>query len=146
MNTLLLSAPSEDVPSGWDLQLDAAGNLAVATGHYAVAQDVASAVRTFLGELWYATDQGIPFLEQILGQRPPLQFLKAQFVAAGMTVPGVAGITCFLTGPGPNREVGGQLQIINDVDNLLTVIESTTILAPGVSPWYVTAVGPEDLG
>ncbi len=146
MNTLLLSPPSTDSPSGWDLQLDTAGNLAVATGHYAIAQDVASAVRTFLGEEWYDTTAGVPYIEQILGQRPPLQFLKAQFVAAGMTVPGVAGVTCFLTGPGLNREVGGQLQITNDVNNLLTVIESTTILAPGVIPWYVTSVGPEDLG
>lgn len=140
MNTLLLSEPLTEEPSGWDLTLDAAGNLAVAIGPYAIAQDVASAVRLFLGELWYDTTSGVPY-DQILGQRPPLQFLKAQFVAAAMTVPGVASVLCFLTGPGRNREVGGQVQITDNTGRL-TVIESTTILQPGVVPWYILSVEP----
>lgn len=125
----------------WDLTLDVSGNLAVATGHYAIAQDVASAARLFLGELWYDTTQGVPYYEEVLGVWPPpsLEFLKARLVAAGLTVPGVSSIKCFLTGPGPNREVGGQMQITNDTDNLLTVIESTSILQIGVPPWYVNA-------
>ena len=135
MNTLLLD-------ENWDLTLDAAGNLAVATGHYAIAQDVASAVRTFRGEIWYDRTDGIPYIEQVLGvtPTPSLQFLKAQFVGAAMTVPGVVSAKCFLTGPGKSREVGGQIQITNDRDNRLTVIESTSILAPGVAPWFVNAV------
>lgn len=141
MNTLHLSAPTTEEPSGWDLTLDAAGNLAVATGPYAIAQDVASALRLFLGELWYDTASGIPYIDQILGQRPPLQFLKAQFVAAAATVPGVTTVLCFLTGPGPNREIGGQIQVTDNTGRV-TVIESTTILQPGVIPWYVRSVEP----
>lgn len=132
---------SEDVYD-WDLTVDSGGNLAVTTGAYAIAQDVASAVRLFLGELWYDTAQGIPYLEQIFGQRPPLQFLKAKFVGAGMTVPEVASIVCFLTGPGFDRQVGGELQITDNLGRV-TVIESTTILQPGVSPWYVLSVSQE---
>lgn len=129
MNTLKLDNEN------WDLTLDAGGNLAVATGHMAIAQDVASTVRLFKGELWYATDQGVPYFEEILGQLPSLQFMKAKFIAAGMTVPGVESIKCFLTGPGPNREIGGQLQIMND-DGVLAVVETTTFT--GNPPWYVS--------
>ncbi len=133
MNTLLLD-------ENWDLTLDAAGNLAIATGAYAIAQDVASAVRTFRGEIWYDRTDGIPFLEQILGvtPTPSLQFLKAQFIGAAFTVPGVVSARCFLTGPGKSREVGGQIQVTDNTGRL-SVIESTSILAPGVSPWYVNA-------
>jgi hypothetical protein len=124
----------------WDLTLDRSGNLAVATGKYAIAQDVASAVRLFLGELWYDTTQGVPYYEQVLGVWPPpsLEFLKTKLIAAGMSVPGVVSIACFLTGPGPAREVGGQLQI-TDNSGRLSVIESMTILQAGVPPWYINS-------
>lgn len=141
MNTLALSTPTTDEPSGWDLTLTPSGDLAVAIGAYAIAQDVASAVRLFAGELWYDTAQGIPYLEQILGLRPPLEFVKAQIVGAALTVPEVASVKCFLTGPGQNRQVGGQIQI-TDNRGRLTVIEATTILQPGVAPWYVSGVNP----
>jgi hypothetical protein len=130
MNTLLLSTDN------WDLTVDNSGNIAIAQGPYAIAQDVASAVRTFLGECWYDTTQGVPYLEQILGQLPSLQFMKAKFIAAGLTVPGVASIACFLTGPGSNRELGGQLQI-TDTDGNFVVIQTTNL--QGIAPWYVNA-------
>jgi len=57
MDTLLLDLDN------WDLTVDAAGNWAVASPPYAIAQDVASAIKTFqlqagpndpvLGECWY---------------------------------------------------------------------------------------------
>ena len=133
MKTLLLD-------DNWDLTLDANGNLAIVDGKYAIAQDVASAVRLFLGELWYAIDQGIPYYEQILGVWPPpsLEYLKTKFIEAGLMVPGTVSIKAFLTGPGPAREIGGQLQI-TDGSGRLSVIESTTILQAGVPPWYVSA-------
>lgn len=130
MNSLLLSTDK------WDLTVDGAGNIAVTTGPYAIAQDVASAVRVFLGECWYDATLGVAYLQQILGQKPSLQFMKAQFIAAGLTVPGVASIACFLTGPGPSREVGGQLQITSN-DGTLVIAETTNL--QGVAPWYVNA-------
>ena len=107
MNTLLLSPPQlttdNSGSSGWDLQLDGNGNLAVATGAYALAQDVASAVRTFQGEMWYDVGFGVPYFQQILGKLPSLAFVKQKLIAVAVTVPGVASVACFLTGPNAGR-------------------------------------------
>lgn len=103
MNTLLLDRTTND------LCLDAAGNLAIASDPYSILQDVASACSVIYGELWYATDQGVRY-QNILGQNPPLAFIKAQYVAAAMTVPGVASAVCYISSIA-NREVQGQVQV-----------------------------------
>jgi hypothetical protein len=90
MDTLYLD------PSAWDLALDASGNIAVASAPYALAQDAASAIQTFQGECWYDTTIGVPYNTDILGKRPPVELMKAQFVAAAMTVPGVVSATVSL--------------------------------------------------
>ena len=61
MNTLLLDR------TVWDLVLDAGGNIARASNPYAVAQDVASAIKLFRGELFYDTAKGIPYWTEVLG-------------------------------------------------------------------------------
>lgn len=123
----------------WDLTVDASGNIAVATGPEAIAQDVASSVRLFSGELWYDTTQGVPYLQQILGKLPSAQFMKTQFIAAGMGVPGVVSIKCFLTGLDPKRGIGGQLQI-TDNTGALSVAQSGAL--QDALPWYIAAVSP----
>lgn len=96
----------------WDLIVDANGNIAVASAPYAIAQDVASAVKLFAGELWYDIKQGIPYFENILGHRPPLQYVKAQIEAAALTVPEVVQARClFATFAG--RVLTGQVEIID---------------------------------
>lgn len=119
----------------WDLTLDVDGNIAVAAGPAAIAQDVASATRTFLGEEWYDVTFGVPYLQQILGQAPPLQFVKLQLIAAAMTVPNVVSVKCFLTGPGRDRTLGGQLQITDNLGNLI-VLNAFTL----GDLWYVSGV------
>ena len=104
MNTLLLDT------AAWDLVLDANGNIAMATAPYALAQDAASAIRTFAGEVYYDTTQGIPYFGKILGQFPPVSLMKSQFEAAALTVPGVTAAQAFITGFA-NRKIGGQVQI-----------------------------------
>lgn len=104
MKTLLLDQ------SRWDLCLDAGGNLAVATEPYAVAQDVASAIRLFLGELWYDTTKGVPYFGQILGKFPPAPFLRQQFIRAALTVPGVTSAQCSLSSI-RDRTLSGQVLI-----------------------------------
>lgn len=149
-NTLALSQPSgdQDDPnynSAWDLFLDAGNNIAINTGGIALAQDVASASRTFLGEVWYNTRIGVPLFQQILGYLPSVAFVKAAFVAAANTVPGtdgvagssIASVACFLTGLGPKRRLGGQLQI-TPADGSPTVVTGTTSLQSS-EPWYVNA-------
>lgn len=82
----------------WDLVLDINGNIAKASQPYAPAQDAASAIRLFQGELWYDTTQGIPYWTQIFGvSPPPIQLMKSDFNNAARSVPGVVGSTCFLT-------------------------------------------------
>lgn len=109
---------AEDPFSTWDLALDTSGNIAVASEPYALAQDVASACRTYLGEVYYDTTQGIPYSTEILGEPPPVELLRAQLVAAALTVPGVVSAQVFLTFVG--RAVGGQVQF-TDVNGTTTI-------------------------
>lgn len=102
MKTLLLDN------TGWDLLLDAAGNIAVAADPYSLAQDVASALRLFLGELWYNISKGIPYFTEILGHTPPVTFFQELMVQAAMTVPGVVSATCTIEAF-ENRKVTGQV-------------------------------------
>ena len=102
MNTLLLT---RDL---WDLCLDANNNIAVASDPYSVAQDVASACRTFLGEVYYNTTLGVPYFQQILGKFPPLALLKAQLCAQAARVPGCTNPQCFIASVA-NRTVTGQI-------------------------------------
>lgn len=105
MKTLLLDRIN------WDLCLDANNNIAVASEPYSLAQDAASAIRLFLGELWYNVNAGVPYWTEILGQSPPpVSLMKAKFVAAAMTVPGVVAARCFIT-TFTDREIGGQVQV-----------------------------------
>ena len=104
MNTLLLDLTL------WDLCLDAAGNIAVATDPYSVAQDVASAVRVFLAEEWYNTSAGVPYFQSILGKLPPIAFMKSQIAAAAATVPGCNNPVVFLSGIQAGRQLTGQIQ------------------------------------
>ena len=139
MNTLLLTA-------GWGLTLNASGNIATAYDSapvapalrplYALAQDVASAIRLFQDELWYDTTQGLPYFQQILNHKPPAEFLKAQFVAAALTVPGVASAVCtfksftsrLLTGTVTGTaQTGGTFGV------------SLNAAANSSPPWYVNA-------
>lgn len=75
--------------TAWDLVLTAGGDIAVADEPYALAQDVAAAVRTWLGDCWYDTTIGLPYAESILGQDPPLQFVRAKVTDAALSVPNV---------------------------------------------------------
>lgn len=78
---------------GWDLVLDPAGNLALTDPDTSIAQDVASAIRTFLGECWYDTALGLPYWQSILGKRPPSSLVTAKIQQAAFTVAEVASAT-----------------------------------------------------
>jgi hypothetical protein len=106
MNTIYLD------PTSWDLVLDISGNIAMATEPYSLAQDAASAIRTFAGECWYNTSLGVPYWTQILGQRVPLELLRAELIEAAETVPDVVSAQVFFTSF-ENREVQGQVQVTN---------------------------------
>lgn len=94
----------------WDLVLDAAGNIARADEPYSLAQDAASAIKTWLGEVFFDTTLGVPYRQQVFGLNPSIALLKQLFVQAALTVPGVASAKCFVTAIS-GREVAGQVQV-----------------------------------
>ena len=101
-NTLLLDL------TNWDLVIDSNGNIAMATPPYSTAQDVASAVRTFLGDAYYDQTAGIDWLGTVLGHAPPLTVLQAAIETAALTVPGVVSASCIIEGF-QGRQVTGQV-------------------------------------
>ncbi len=94
----------------WDLTLDAYGNIAVAAAPYALAQDVASACRTVLGEVYYDDTLGVDYFGQIFGKTPPAAVFQEQFVSQALLVPGVATATCIIESySAATRETTGQI-------------------------------------
>lgn len=106
-DTLLLDLDTND------LVVDAAGNIAVASPPYAVAQDVASALRVGKGELIYDTGRGVPWFDEILGELPPLAVFTGYLEAAALSVPGVVAVSTTIT-LDRSRQVIGQLQFIDE--------------------------------
>lgn len=113
MKTLLLDQVK------WDLVQDAFGNIAVAANPYALAQDAASAIKLFAGELYYDTTKGIPYFSTILGEAPPLAYIKAQFNAAALTVPEVVAAQSFIESF-IDRKIKGQVQVTNEEGVIMT--------------------------
>ncbi|MCP1229952.1 hypothetical protein [Acetobacter indonesiensis] len=105
MQTLLLDCAT------WDLAVDAAGNIAVASAPYAVAQNVACAVRVFLGECWYNTALGLPYLTNILGRAQSVALFRADVEQTAQSVDGVARATCVLTAISPQRRLSGVIEL-----------------------------------
>jgi hypothetical protein len=114
MNTLLLDN------TYWDLLTDANGNIAMARPPYARAQDVASAIKLFLGELWYDTSKGVPYFEEILAHAPPIGVFQAYMVQAAMSVPGVVSAQCTIESD-DNRTITGAVTFTDIDGNTQTV-------------------------
>lgn len=110
-DTLLLDQAS------WDLVLDADNNIAVASAPYALAQDAASAIKTFAGECFWNTTVGVPYLERILGRRPPIALLKESLIGAALTVPEVVSAQVFITGL-DSRSLAGQVHVVSTTGEL----------------------------
>lgn len=106
MDTLLLDVV------GWDLCLDAKGDIAVASLPYAAAQNAASAVKLFQGEYYYDTTKGVPYLQSILGRRPPLSLIRADYIAAARAVPDVVKAQCFFSSF-KNNVLSGQVVVVD---------------------------------
>lgn len=111
MKTMLLDVTTVD------LVLDAAGNWAIASDPYSMAQDAASAIRTFLGECWYNTTLGIPYFQSFFGKAPNLALMKAKFAQQAMLVPGVVSAKVFITSV-VGRKVTGQVQVTDAAGNV----------------------------
>ena len=106
-NTLYLN------PVDWDLSVDAFGNIAMAEPSYSLVQDVCSAAKLFLGELYYDTTKGVPYFEDILGLSPPASLFAAHLEKAALTVSGVVSAQCIIT-ERTAREIVGQIEFIDE--------------------------------
>ena len=106
----------------WDLVVDVNGNIAVATEPYAHAQDAASALKLFQGELWWDISQGVPYWAQILEKTPPLSLVKAYMNKAALSVPGVTRARTFLNGITTRRQLTGQVQILDENSSVIAAV------------------------
>lgn len=104
MRSLLLDTQT------WDLCQDTSGNIACASNPYAMAQDAATAIRTWRGDVYYDTTAGIPYRDQILGQQVPLSLVRSYLETEALTVPGVVQARAFFT-RFEGRHLSGQVQI-----------------------------------
>jgi hypothetical protein len=115
MNTMFLN------PDTWDLVVDDYGNIAMAESPYAIAQDVASACRLWLGEARYDTTRGIPYETSLLGELPPQSLIASWFETEAETVPEVESAQVVLSFDQTTRQMSGQIQITQ------TSSETTTL-------------------
>ncbi|QPF81683.1 hypothetical protein IC762_17830 [Bradyrhizobium genosp. L] len=114
----------------WDLVLDADGNIAVASEPYSLAQDAASAIRTWFGEAYFDTTLGVRW-GNIFGKVPNYAFIKQQCQAAAVTVPDVASAKVFLTSAG-GRGISGQVQVTSQTTGLTSATNFTVISPQGI--------------
>ena len=73
----------------WDLSLTPDGRIATSAGDYAVAQNVANAVRLFTNDAYYDANRGIPHFALTLGRKPAMIVFRAVVRQAALGVDGV---------------------------------------------------------
>lgn len=71
------------------------GDIVLSSGLEAIADDHQCRVRTFLGECFVDTTQGVPWMEEILGERPTPGRLREIFEAQVLATPGLVAMTDF---------------------------------------------------
>lgn len=74
----------------WDIGVDSAGQIAVSSGSYAIAQDVANACRLFTDDAYYDPTRGVPHFSIELGRIPNAAMLRQKLRQAALSVEGVA--------------------------------------------------------
>jgi len=114
MNTLAINVAS------WDMSVDGSANIAIASGTAAVAQDVASAVSVFLGEMYYDITFGIPYLATVMGQSYAPALVGQYLEQVALTVPTVVSAKAFITSF-QNRKISGSIQVIDTTGQTLGI-------------------------
>lgn len=104
-------------PKTWDLALDSNGNLSLADPDYSIAQDVASAIRTFQGECWYGTTLGLPYFQSLLGKLPPRSYITNLLEQAALTVAGAVSVTVVSLGLNAERQLTGSVIVVSTDTN-----------------------------
>lgn len=104
-------------PDSWDITLDSSGRIARSTQAYAIAQNVANAVRLFTGEAFFAMDEGIPHFDiELVKTRPALSVLRARMREAALNVEGVLDAQITLNDVQERKLTGEILLTVADGD------------------------------
>lgn len=77
-------------PTTWDLRVDEYGLIVTCEGPYAIAQNVANAVRLFTKDAWFDQEKGIPHYQIELGKKPPYALLRTKIINTALSILGVA--------------------------------------------------------
>lgn len=119
-------------PVAWDLTLDANGNIAVLAEPQALAQDAASAIKTFLGECYWDTTIGVPYMTQILGQTLKLALLKQQLADAALTAsPDIVSAQVFISSFSMGA-LAGQVQVVSKTTGQISASNFSVVSPQGI--------------
>lgn len=96
----------------WDIRLTESGNIAVAEGDHATAQNVANECRLFTSDAYFDQERGIPWFTAQLGRKPAESVVRAHLRRAALLVDGVAGVdSVTLEGHDPaSRTLNGEIR------------------------------------
>lgn len=75
-----------------DIFLSDLGDLELITETEAIRQHLETSLRTFLGEIFYAPEEGMPYFQRILGKNRSISTLTTIFRRGILLVPGVLEI------------------------------------------------------
>lgn len=100
----------------WDIYVDKTGNLATSTDAYAIAQNVANAIRLFTKDAYFNGARGIPHYDIELGNPafPAQSTLHNRIRQAVLGVEGVADTRIELEYDRAARVYTGEVQITTD--------------------------------
>ena len=114
MDTLYLD------PVSWDLSLTTDGDIAIAKKPYSTAQSVANAIRLFEGDLYYDTEQGVPYFDEVLGRPHSFALFKHRMEEAAMRVDGVKDVIVSVSDI-TNRGLSGSVRFKDENNQVHTV-------------------------
>lgn len=109
------------LPSTWDLALDNNGNIATCDQTYEQAQQICCNARTMIKDMYYQQGEGIPYLEEMLGQHTySLALYREQLHECAMKVTGVVSAEVTLT-LGTDNTLSGKIEFKNTQDETVTI-------------------------
>ena len=111
-----------------DLDLTPSGELVLLDGIDAIAQHIRIRLRFFLGEWFLDQRVGIPYFQQLLGQKPNETAVKSIFRAAILSTPGIESISeMSVDFDGSTRRLGIAFTAITTGEETLTFDEELVL-------------------
>lgn len=95
----------------WDIHVDDAGNIATVVDDYAIAQNVANAVRLFENDAYFERTRGVPYLTEVFGEKVVVSqsVVINRWRKAAMSVTGVTACEPQPVYDNEGRIIGGRI-------------------------------------